>query len=92
MAAQPTQTEAAAVAEQQKPGAVFPAVVDPQFTAFAEELREMVSYFLDYKKGAKRSDGRTERVNEIESHLNATAALIGELVSLDFLDATYFAE
>lgn len=92
MAKKPTNPEAVETAEQQKPGAVFPAVIDPNFTTFAQELREIVDYFLDYKKGAGRSDGRAERVNEIESHLNATAELIAELVSIDFMEATYFAD
>lgn len=92
MATQPKETTTAEAAELTNTGATFPAVIDPNFATFADELREMVNYFIDYRKTAGRNDGKAERVSEIEAHLNATAELLGELVCIDFLEATYYAD
>lgn len=85
--------EAAATAAETTPE-TFNArqVVNSEFARFAEELREMVDYFIDYRKTAGKNDGKTERVTEIEQHITATADLIGELVSIDFLEATFYSD
>ena len=67
-------------------------VIDPALVTFADELREMVNYFTDERKRAGKNDGELERLNEIEKHLNETADLLGELVAIQFLKSTYFAE